>query len=935
MSPLRIPLNFNPKIKTSTLQPYKGPEPYGSTDECLLSLSPAAIRGIALPKLVHQTGKALFRALLRAGYRVPLPHHVATALDEKQNPIRALIRNGFRRNSSETSLRLVNSALNKGYRFLELLTLARDESSPAHADVLRFLRENNERVLAIREKKRQEAEKFKKFAPNPDAVPLLTKIPSPDGKGPPTFVPTVRPLPLEKLSGGVRKLPTLDELGGHPFLRLRKPQSEYLGRVLRQKFQRRQRRAEKYHELVSEELADAEQEDAWDDMVEEMLQGEPQPWEEPGYYTTDGAGRQRWTQSKQSAKRARASYGSYAHAVKLAMADIELNQKREWDEMIARGKALWKLVLEERALAEKEKKRRKKKEKVQRKREGRRAVKAERREARRLRRIAKRREAIRKWWARTQERKKRERAERKRLQMEQEARPLEEAKSEEPAAATAAAVEQESGKVKNEDNAPEERRPRGSQALKATRQPKKTNVQTVGNVKNTESPALLAEPAKEPEASPEETPASLQEKESEPEPVEVQLQEEPTPASPAPKKRGRPRKVESETPATEPSAEPETTAPKKRGRPRKVVTPTEEEAPKKCGRPRKAVAPPEENNNSNKEEAAPRTPAQTTRASHDGGVARDTFPPTAIHPTGRNQIRKRPSDRMYFSTSSRQHTICPKREMELFMVAAFSGNLNWEDISIPKDWNEPESPAGPKMREIPWKDATEALAEAIAKRPEKKRGRPKKEITGTPAADSKLPKKRGRPKKVTAIVSENPSAEHNSQNQPVAAPITAAATAAPTTTTPTSTASPTAPTTPPAATPKKPSRSKKNQFSPSEAATLFAQTRIQSLLICSLYQYHNSHRKRLLIRAPNPHDPLDPLATSITTPFTTPFTKRLIKLPTKLTNKTTASAAQALGLKLDKTDVFWNGNLYKDRYIAHERDMKWLAESIYLQEGTG
>ncbi|KAJ4385180.1 hypothetical protein N0V85_008163, partial [Neurospora sp. IMI 360204] len=776
-------------------------------------------------------------ALLRAGYRVPLPHHVATALDEKQNPIRALIRNGFRRNSSETSLRLVNSALNKGYRFLELLTLARDESSPAHADVLRFLHENNERVLAIREKKRQEAEKYKKFAPNPDTVPLLTKIPSPDGKGPPTFVPTVRPLPLEKLSGGVRKLPTLDELGGHPFLRLRKPQSEYLGRVLRQKFQRRQRRAEKYHELVSEELADAEQEDAWDDMVEEMLQGEPQPWEEPGYYTTDGAGRQRWTQSKQSAKRARASYGSYAHAVKLAMADIELNQKREWDEMIARGKALWKLVLEERALAEKEKKRRKKKEKVQRKREGRRAVKAERREARRLRRIAKRREAIRKWWARTQERKKRERAERKRLQMEQEARPLEEAKSEEPAAAPTAAVEQESEKVENEDNAPEERRPRGSQALKATRQPKKTNVQTAGNVKNTESPALPAEPAKKPEASPEETPASLQEKESEPVPVEVQPQVEPAaPPPPVPKKRGRPRKVESETPATEPSStEPETTAPKKRGRPRKVVTPTEEEAPKKRGRPRKVVAAPED-------EAAPRTPAQTTGASHDGGVARDTFPPTAIHPTGQNQIRKRPSDRMYFSTSSRgekgtvvdttgsdnedllgegrdgtlagvndggdedgggnvtgvtttlttlgaddvdtevQHTICPKREMELFMVAAFSGNLDWENISIPKEWSEPESPARP----IPWKNASEALAEAIAKkRAEKKRGRPKKEITGTPAADSELPKKRGRPKKVTAIVSENPSAEHNFQNQPVAAPITAAATAAPTTTTPT------------------------------------------------------------------------------------------------------------------------------------------------------
>ncbi|EAA30960.1 hypothetical protein GE21DRAFT_8875 [Neurospora crassa] len=564
--------------------------------------------------------KALFRALLRTGYRVPLPHDVATALDEKQNPIRALIRNGFRRNSSETSLRLVNSALNKGYRFLELLTLARDESSPAHADVLRFLRENNERVLAIREKKRQEAEKFKKFAPNPDAIPLLTKIPSPNGKGPPTFVPTVRPLPLEKLSGGVRKLPTLDELGGHPFLRLRKPQSEYLGRVLRQKFQRRQRWAEKYHELVSEELADAEQEDAWDDMVEDMLQGEPQPWEEPGYYATDGAGRQRWTQSKQSARRARTSHGSYAHAVKLAMADIELKQKREWDEMIARGKALWKLVLEERTLAEKEKKSRKKKEKVQRKRE-------RRREARRLRRIAKMKETLRQWRVRTQERKKKEGAERKKLQVEQDACQLEEAKS--PELVT---VEQEAGKVETEDNTPEEGRLRGSRALKATRQPKRTNVKTVADVKDTESPAVPVEPAKEPAATLEETSASLEEKESEADPVEVQLQEEPTSASPAPKKRGRPKKVDFETLATESSTEPDTTALKRRGRPQKAVTPTEEEAPKKRGRPRKAVA-------ATEEEAAPRTSAQNAGALHAGGVARDTFPPTAIHPTGQNQIR--------------------------------------------------------------------------------------------------------------------------------------------------------------------------------------------------------------------------------------------------------------------------------------------------------
>lgn len=696
---------------------------------------------------------------MRAGYRVPLPHDVATALDEKQNPIRALIRNGFRRNSSEISLRLVNSALNKGYRFLELLTLARDESSPAHADVLRFLRENNERVLAIREKKRQEEEKLKKrWAPNPDTVPLLTKIPNPSGGGPPTFVPTVRPLPLEKLSGGVRKLPTLDELGGHPFLRLRKPQSEYLGRVLSQKFQRRQRWADKYQELVSEELADAEQEDAWDDMVEDMLRGEPQPWEDPRYYATDGVSRQQWTQNKQSAKRARTDRGSYAHAIKLAMADIELKQKRTMEEMVARGRALWKLVLEERALAEKEKKSRKRREKIQRKRERRRAAKEERKKARMSR-------IMRKWRLKTQERKKKEKAGREKLRMEQDARKLEEAISQEPVAAQPAVVEQHPRKMENEDSLLAEGRLRGSQALKATRRVKKTNAPKLVDAKDTESPAVPAESAKEPEPRP----------------------EEPIPTPPAPKKRGRPKKVDSETPATQPSTEPETSAPRKRGRPRKVV------------------AAPEDN-----DAASTGTLHQITGASHDGGggVSRDAFPPMALHPTGRNQIWNRP--------------------MEVRPKHVAKGSPEWQHEKRKRErFKKLKETTGQRYRL-----ATKPLITT-------KLGRPKKDSLSSPAA-----------------------------------------------------------------------------------AALFAKARIQSLLICELYRYHSGYRS-FAARPRNPDDPLNPLATSV---ITTRFDERIVKLPPPLTNKTTASAALALGLNLDKTNVLWNGGLYIDKAAASEHDKEYLGQ---------
>ncbi|KAK3401729.1 hypothetical protein B0T20DRAFT_402485 [Sordaria brevicollis] len=734
--------------------------------------------------------KALFRALLRAGYRVPLPHDVATALDEKQNPIRALIRNGFRRNSSEISLRLVNSALNKGYRFLELLTQARDESSPAHADVLQFLRENNERVLAIREKKRQEEEKLKKrWGPNPDNVPLLTKIPNPSGSGPPTFVPTVRPLPLEKLSGGVRKVPTLDELGGHAFLRLRKPQSEYLGRVLSQKFQRRQRWADKYQELVSEDMPDAEQEDAWDDLVEDMLRGEPQPWDDPRYYTEDGAGRQKWTQNKQSARRSRTDGGSYAHAIKLAMADIERKQKLTMQEMVARGRALWKLVLEERALAEKEKKSRKRREKIQRKRERRRVAKEERKKARMSR-------IMRQWRLKTQERKKKEKAERETLRIEEEARQPEEARFQETAAVTTATIEQQPGKVE----ATEEGRLRGSQALKATRQVKKTNAsKPVLEVKDTESTERPAESAKEPGSSP----------------------EVPTSATPVPKRRGRPKKVDSETPATQFSPEPETPAPKKRGRPRKVATPAEEETPKKRGRPRKvaAAAAPEEQDNI----ASTGSSHKITDASHHGGggVSRDAFPPTALHPTGRNQHRE--------ELERNREDLVKERE-ELFAKWA----RIWRNRKKREKKNQEMIGRFRGLKEA----QTETLSTAGSSKPL---------ITTTI----------GRPK-----------------------------------------------------------------ISPPAAATLLAKARIQSLLLCELYRYYGG--PRWFESWPRIRDaPLHPLAVDA---LTTDFSNRIVKLPSPLANKTTASAAKVLGLNLGKANVLWNGEVFKNKAAASEKDGVYIGQ---------
>ncbi|TPX14538.1 uncharacterized protein E0L32_005230 [Thyridium curvatum] len=208
-------------------------------------------------------GFALYRALLQQAPKVPLPGDLVAQFGPV-HPIKHLIRGSFRRNKNDTSQRLVAAALDNGYRCLDLLTRAANPSSSEHASILSFLHSRLASVLASRAYFSDPANpppKHPSTAPHPARTPLLTKDPATG-----TYSPTARPLPQEKLGGsGRRKVPRLAATAaGHPFLRVRKPQSPALSRVLRDLGDKRQARITLALELDEEGRWLAETEDEWE-----------------------------------------------------------------------------------------------------------------------------------------------------------------------------------------------------------------------------------------------------------------------------------------------------------------------------------------------------------------------------------------------------------------------------------------------------------------------------------------------------------------------------------------------------------------------------------------------------------------------------------------------------------------------------------------------
>jgi hypothetical protein len=320
---------------------------------------------------------------------VPLPDDLAHGLEpsKPRNPIKTLIRNGFRRNKRDTSPRLIVSALKNGYRFLTLLSRAAagGPGAPEHTSVTSFIRENNARVLAIQEKARAAKAARPSMVPDPTRIPVLVRV-SADGESPPRYEPRPGsfPRPLESLPGGVRKPPSLCDATGIPFLRFGKPQPRFLERALRHKTTLRQQRVLDLLEMQHEYMEDAAWEDEWEWLVGGMLQGKPVPVYTPAHERLKkgsgqgkGQGGPKWSWTGDTWGWRNLVVGgkgkvtthplmgylpkgesSYQHTLwdGVMLLFAEINAERE--DLIARAHAMWQIVLAEEEQALKEEKER-------------------------------------------------------------------------------------------------------------------------------------------------------------------------------------------------------------------------------------------------------------------------------------------------------------------------------------------------------------------------------------------------------------------------------------------------------------------------------------------------------------------------------------------------------------------------------------------------
>ncbi|TLD05196.1 uncharacterized protein PgNI_09171 [Pyricularia grisea] len=210
-------------------------------------------------------------ALLKQVPDILLPAETTSFPGDRVNPIRHMIRKSFRRNSHDTSPRLVVSSLSNGYKFLHLLDAAKTTGSPEHKTVVDLIQRNTSR--------RKPPTPHPEPTPEPPTKHLLTRHPNPKydpdewfatTKQPRFFYsPAERPRSAKELGGsGIRRVPHVATTAcDYPFLRTKKPQPMSLGVSLWRRSQQKQRWRTLCIEFEGDAARLARLEDEWEDLV--------------------------------------------------------------------------------------------------------------------------------------------------------------------------------------------------------------------------------------------------------------------------------------------------------------------------------------------------------------------------------------------------------------------------------------------------------------------------------------------------------------------------------------------------------------------------------------------------------------------------------------------------------------------------------------------
>ena len=304
--------------------------------------------------LISYTGFALYRALLKGCLRVPIPQELAPK--GPVNPLKHLVRKGFRRHVRLTSPTLIGDAFKVGHNVYppllstplhiqqninadppqarKLFYMASSSSGPALTQIHSMLSLLNARRAVSASQPPPPRKEIPRVWPYPGAPKLID----------------IRPLPKSQLSA-IRRVPHLVEASGFAFLRIKKPQSPFLSRVLRQTIKKQIKRYNR-QEKMTQEAADAEAEEEWEDiiverMMDEVEEGSDEEGRRKREAWLEGEGRE-WAMGNDSWKREFLEARREAKATQKRVFERAKEQGRKMVEIYEEEKLLWKKEKNER-----------------------------------------------------------------------------------------------------------------------------------------------------------------------------------------------------------------------------------------------------------------------------------------------------------------------------------------------------------------------------------------------------------------------------------------------------------------------------------------------------------------------------------------------------------------------------------------------------------
>jgi hypothetical protein len=165
-----------------------------------------------------------------------------------------------------------------------------------------------------------------------------------------------RPLPLDEIRGGKRRVPNLVSAQGIPFLRYSKPQPISLSRIIRQKQNRDQKKWTQLEGLKGD-IVIAQWEDEWDEIVARQMA------EKHGR----GKGKLRSPRDSDGGEEAGGCEASWKHEMVVAEGELYRQIKESDRKNAEMGRKMWEIVVKERELAAQEKREAKIQRRIERK----------------------------------------------------------------------------------------------------------------------------------------------------------------------------------------------------------------------------------------------------------------------------------------------------------------------------------------------------------------------------------------------------------------------------------------------------------------------------------------------------------------------------------------------------------------------------------------